>query len=159
MLDATADGSALRPGPLPVAECKDADRTSRLAGTAAGRSRAARLTGWMDNLPAADAYDAIAMAKSTKEGGRSSSSSNVHAGMWAGYLAFCKHLKVDPIKVDPATAAHVANFYKCRLHPRTANVEAHLGPDGFVSGAFKSVTFRRFRIYSTCADMHSDLNF
>jgi len=133
MLDATADGSALRPGPLPVAECKDADRTSRLAGTAAGRSRAARLTGWMDNLPAADAYDAIAMAKSTKEGGRSSSSSNVHAGMWAGYLAFCKHLKVDPIKVDPATAAHVANFYKCRLKdcilglPTSKHISAQMG--------------------------------
>ena len=69
----------------------------------------------MDNLPSPDAYDAIAISKSTKEAGRSLSSSKVHAGMWAGNLAFCKHRKVDATKVDPTTAAHVANVYKCRL--------------------------------------------
>jgi len=73
----------------------------------------------MDNLPSPDAYDAIAISKSTKEAGRSSSSSKVHAGMWAGYLAFCKHLKVDPTKVNPTTAAHVANCCKCRLRNYT----------------------------------------
>jgi len=119
MVDATTDGSALHPEPLPVAECTDDDRTSRLAGTADGRTRAARLTGWMENMHSPDAYDAIAMAKSTKEAVRSSSSFKVHAGMRAGYLEFCKHLMVNPRKVNPTTAAQVANFDKRRLKNNT----------------------------------------
>ena len=51
MLDATADGSALHPEPLPVAECKDDDRTSRLAGTVAPQSGRPHSGGLPDRAP------------------------------------------------------------------------------------------------------------
>lgn len=112
---------------VPEGDC--APRQSRIAGTADGRASAARARGWMDALPEAADYNAVAIAKETKEAGRSDSSKKVHKAMRESYLAFCAHLKVDPSVVDQTTAAHVANFYKFR----TKNYELGLSTSKHIS--------------------------
>ena len=87
---------------------------SRLANTRDNRTSAARRDTWLEHVPAASSYDAVALSKETEEAMRSESSAQVHKAMRADYVAFCARVGVDPCVVTSSTAAHVANFYKYR---------------------------------------------
>ena len=86
----------------------------RLADTLDNRTSAGRRDAWLEHVPSASAYDAVAIAKNNEEAARSESSAKVHHAMRADYLAFCSRVGVDPTLVSASTAAHVANFYKFR---------------------------------------------
>jgi len=86
----------------------------RLADTLDNRTSAGRRDAWLEHVPSASAYDAVAIAKNNEEAARSESSAKVHHAMRADYLAFCSRVGVDPTVVSASTAAHVANFYKFR---------------------------------------------
>jgi len=87
---------------------------SRLANTRDNRTSAARRDTWLEHVPAASSYDAVALSKETEEAMRSQSSAQAHKAMRADYVAFFAHVGVDPSVVTSFTAAHVANFYKYR---------------------------------------------
>jgi len=87
---------------------------SRLAETLDNRTNAGRRDAWLEHVPSASAYDAVATAKKNEEAARSESSAKAHHAMRADYLASCSRVDVDPTLVGAATAAHVASFYKFR---------------------------------------------
>jgi len=97
-----------------LADTRDNPTMSRLADTRDNRTSAARRDAWLENVPSASTYDAVALAKETEEAVRSESSAKLHKAMRADYLALCGRVGVDPNDVSASTSAHVANFYKFR---------------------------------------------
>ena len=97
-----------------LADTRDNRTMSRLADTRDNRTSAARRDGWLEHVPSASTYDAVALAKETEEAVRFDSSAKLHKAMRADYLSFCGRVGVDPKDVSASTSAHVANFYKFR---------------------------------------------
>jgi len=95
-------------------DTRDNRTKSRLADTRDTRTSAARREAWLEHVPSASTYDAVALAKTIGEAVKSDSSAKLHKAKRDNYLAFCGRVGVNPQDVSASTSAHVAIFYKSR---------------------------------------------